>query len=57
MFVSCVFLTRVHELPQLVDQSFITQSRVCCLGEWWILTEQTQDLMSVGQEQKHKIQI
>lgn len=39
-------LTRVHQLPQLVHQSFITQSRVRCLGEGWILTEHAQNLVS-----------
>lgn len=41
-----VHLTRVHQLPELVDQSLITQRRVRCLGEGWILTEHAQDLMS-----------
>lgn len=41
-----VHLTRVHQLPELVDQSLVTQRRVRCLGEGWILTEHAQDLMS-----------
>lgn len=41
-----VRLTRVHQLPELVDQSFVTQRRVRRLGEGWILTEHAQNLMS-----------
>lgn len=41
-----VHLTRVHQLPELVNQSLVTQRRVRCLGEGWILTEHAQDLVS-----------
>lgn len=41
----CVF-TWVHELPQLVHQCFITQARLWCLCERWVLTEHAKDLMS-----------
>lgn len=44
--VAWVRLTRVHQLPELVDQSFITQRRVCCFGEGWIPTEHAQNLVS-----------
>lgn len=44
--IAWVRLTRVHQLPELVDQSFITQCRVRCLGEGWILTEHAQNLVS-----------
>lgn len=44
--ITWVRLTRVHQLPELVDQSFVTQRRVRRLGEGWILTEHAQNLMS-----------
>ena len=43
----CARLTWVHKLPELVNQSFVTQSWVSCLCERWIFTEHTQDLMPV----------
>lgn len=50
-----LFLTRVHQFPELVHKSFGAERRLRCSGEGRILRQHAENLMSAKEEKKLKL--